>query len=370
MTLFDGITARTIETPRLAVGVLERAGDDATTPPDRTVVLIHGNGSSSLFWQETMLDLPHDLRVVAIDLRGYGRSAPAPIDATRGVRDFSDDVHATLEALDIPTAHLVGWSLGAGVILQYALDHPALSLTLESPVSPYGFGGTRRDGSRLTDDDAGTGGGAANPDFVARLAAHDTTDDAPTSPRSVFRSGYVAPGYTTSHEDVWVESMLSTSTAEGNYPGDAVPSENWPGFAAGTTGVLNTMAPRYFDVSEIVGLAIKPPVLWVHGTLDVIVSDASLYDLNNLGRLGVIPGWPGDDVAPPQEMVSQTRDVLARYAQAGGDVTELAWEGVGHSPHLERPAEFRRALLEAIGYVGHPHDPAPPTESIILRSSD
>ena len=42
----------------------------------------------------------------------------------------------------------------------------------------------------------------------------------------------------------------------------------------------------------------------------------------------------------------------------------------GHAPHLERPAQFRRALLENIGYIGRPADPAPPTEAIILSSSD
>ncbi|MEU1971199.1 alpha/beta hydrolase [Microbacterium sp. NPDC019599] len=370
MTLFEGITSRSVETSRLVVNVLERAGDDAGTPPDRTVVLVHGNGSSSLFWQEVMQDLPHDLRVVAVDLRGYGGTEHAPIDATRGVRDFSDDLFETLQALGIPTAHLVGWSMGGAVILQYALDHPVLSLTLESPVSPYGFGGTRRDGSRLTDDDAGTGGGVANPDYVARLIAHDATDEAPTSPRSVFRSGYVAPGYTTAHEDVWVESMLSTSTATGNYPGDSVPSDNWPGFAAGTVGVLNTMAPQYFNLSGIVDLEPKPPILWIYGTEDAIISDTSFYDYNHLGALGIVPDWPGADVAPAQEMVSQTRDVLGEYSARGGEVTELALEGVGHTAHLERPAEFRHALLIVIGYVGHPVDPAPPTETIILRSAD
>ena len=370
MTLFDGITARIVETPHLSVNVLEREGDDPAAPAERTVVFIHGNVSSSLFWQETMQDLPSDLRVIAVDLRGFGDTENAPVDATRGVRDFSDDLRATLEALGIETAHLVGWSMGGGVVMQYALDHPVLSLTLQSPVSPYGFGGTRRDGSRLTDDDAGCGGGGANPDFVQRLIDHDTTDEAPTSPRSVFRSGYVASGYTTEHEDEWVESMLSTSTATGNYPGDSVASQSWPGFGAGGLGVLNTMTPGHFDVSGIVDLDPKPPILWIHGTADAIVSDSSFYDLNNLGKLGVIPGWPGDDVAPAQEMVSQTRDVLGRYAAAGGEVAEVSLEGVGHSPHLERPAEFRHALLEGIGYVGHPHDPAPPTEAIILRSSD
>lgn len=370
MTLFDGIAARIVETPDLSVNVLERVADDPSTPPDRTVVLIHGNASSSLFWQELMEDLPHDLRVIAIDLRGYGGTEHAPIDATRGVRDFSDDVHATLEALGIPIAHLVGWSLGAAVVMQYALDHPVLSLTLEAPVSPYGFGGTRRDGTRLTGDDAGTGGGAGNLDFVQRLIDHDESADAPTSPRNVFRAHYVAPGYQTAHEDIWVESMLSTSTATGNYPGDSIASENWPGFAAGTIGVLNTLAPGHHDVSGIVDLPEKPPILWIHGALDLIVSDASLYDLNNLGKLGIVPGWPGEDIAPPQEMVAQMRDVLARYSEAGGEVTEIDLPETGHTPHLERPAEFRHALLEVIGYVGHPHNPAPPTEAIILRSSD
>lgn len=370
MTLFDGITSRVIETDRLSVGILEREGDSSSTPPDRTVVLVHGNASSAQFWQQTMADLPSDLRVIAIDLRGYGESESLPLDATRGVRDFSDDLRATLDALGIPTSHLVGWSMGGGVVMQYALDHPVLSLTLQAPVSPYGFGGTRRDGTRLTDDDAGCGGGGANPDFVTRLSEHDTSDEAATSPRSVFRSSYVASGFTSSYEDDWVESMLTTSTAEGNYPGDAVGSDNWPGFAAGTVGVLNTMAPQYYDVSGVVDLDEKPPILWIHGTNDAIVSDASFFDLNQLGALGIVPGWPGADIAPAQEMVSQTRDVLGRYADAGGSVTEIALEGVGHTPHLERPSEFRRALLEHIGYVGHRQDPAPPTETIILRSAD
>lgn len=350
--LLPGITQRILGTSRLRTGLLERHGDDPGTPPERTVVLVHGNVSSALFWQQTMLDLPSDLRVIAVDLRGFGSSEHLPIDATRGVRDFSDDLAAALEALGLPTAHLVGWSMGGGVVMQYALDHPALSLTLQAPVSPYGFGGTRRDGSALTEDSAGCGGGGANPDFVQRLRVGDTSDEAQTSPRSVLRSGYVAPGYESEHEDIWVASMLTTSTDPGNYPGDAAASENWPGFAAGTVGVLNTMAPKYFDVSGIVDLASKPPVLWVHGDADAIVSDASFFDINHLGAVGMIPGWPGDDVAPAQQMVSQTRDVLNAYRDAGGDVAELELVGVGHAPHLERPQEFVRALLARIGIDG------------------
>lgn len=368
--LLDGIAARLVETPQLTIGILERDGGDEATPPDQTIVFLHDNVSSSLLWQELMQDLPTDLRALAVDLRGFGATESLPVDATRGVRDFSDDLHALLEALDIPTAHLVGWGLGGAVAMQYALDHPVLSLTLEAPVSPYGFGGTRRDGTRLTDDDAGCGGASANPDFVQRLIDHDDTDEAPSSPRNVFRSAFVSSSYSGTHEDIWVASMLTTSTAPGNYPGESVPSAHWPGFAAGTTGVLNAVTPRYFDVSGIVELEAKPPILWVHGDADAVVSDASLFDVNHLGALGIVPGWPGDEVAPAHPMVSQTRDVLNDYTARGGRVHELHLEGVGHAPHLERPAQTRHALLEVIGYIGHTADPAPATETIILRSAD
>lgn len=349
-TVFDGITQRMISTDRLTAGVLERtgSGSGSGSGSGEVVVFIHGNVSSSLFWQPVMLALPDSVRALAIDLRGFGASETLPIDATRGLRDFADDVAAVLVRLGVDRAHFVGWSMGGGVVMQLLLDHPALvrTLTLVAPVSPYGFGGTRgAEGVRLTADDAGTGAGGANPDFIARLAADDRTDEAQTSPRSVYKTAYVKPGFGSANDDVWVESMLTTATGPGNYPGDSSVSPSWPGFAPGTGGVLNTMAPRYFNASGISNLTDKPPILWVHGSDDVIVSDTSFFDLNYLGQLGVIPGWPGADAAPPQPMIQQTRAVLAAYAAGGGATTELELADCGHSPHLEHPAAFLEALL-------------------------
>ncbi|WP_084073044.1 alpha/beta fold hydrolase [Demequina sp. NBRC 110052] len=333
-----------VTTDRLRTRVLERGGPSAR----RTLVLIHGNVSSADFWRPTMAALDSDIRALAIDLRGFGGSEPRDVDATRGVRDFSDDVAAALDTIGVGRADVVGWSMGGGVAMQLLIDRPELvsSLTLVSPVSPYGFGGTAgADGRRLTADGAGTGGGGANPDFVARLAAGDRTDEAATSPRSVYRASYVVDAATAEgSEDEWVDAMLTTRTGEGAYPGDAVPSEAWPGFAAGSRGVLNTMSPRWFDTSGIVDVDPKPPVLWVHGDQDAIVSDASMFDLNRLGELGIVPGWPGAEVAPAQPMVAQTRAVLDAYAARGGAVRELVLEGCGHSAHLERPDAFRAAL--------------------------
>jgi len=345
--LFDGITARRVETPRYTANVLERPGDGPV------VVFVHGNVSSAAFYQPTMLALPEGVRALAVDLRGFGDSETAPVDATRGLRDFSDDVLAVLDALGLDAVHLVGWSMGGGVVMQVALDAPerVLSLTLEAPVSPYGFGGTHgADGIRNDDDGAGTGGGGANPDFVARLEAGDTGGDEQTSPRVVYRTAYVAkPELQEADEDAWVASMLTTKTGIDNYPGDAAASDNWPGFAAGTRGVLNTMAPQHFDASGIVDLAVKPPILWIHGDKDAIVSDASFFDLNQLGALGVIPGWPGAEIAPPQPMVTQTRAVLDRYAANGGVYREVALPDAGHAPHLDEAAVFDAELARHIG---------------------
>jgi pimeloyl-ACP methyl ester carboxylesterase len=347
-TLLPGITSRQIPTSRIRTHVLERAGD---APDGVPVVLVHGNVSSALFFEPFMLSLPGSWRVVAVDLRGFGDSETAPIDATRGLRDFSDDLAAVVAELGLNGApHLFGWSMGGGVVLQYALDHPVASLALQAPVSPYGFGGTALDGSALTADGAGTGGGGANPEFVAALDAGDT-GDGPASPRTVLRTAYVHAGHSDAYEDLWVESMLTTKTGVGNYPGDSRASENWPGFAPGTSGVLNTMTPDHQDLTGIVDLAVKPPILWVRGDADAIVSDASFFDLNQLGALGVIPGWPGADVAPAQPMVSQTRAVLDAYRAAGGTATELVLAECGHSPHVEYPDRVRDAVVDLVASV-------------------
>lgn len=343
-TLLDGIEQRSVRTPRVTASVLERKA--ATL--ERTVVFVHGNVSSSLFWQPSMLALPSDVRALAIDLRGFGNSETLPVDATRGLRDFADDIDAVLGELGIALAHFVGWSMGGGVLMQFLLDHPSTvdSLTLVAPVSPYGFGGTAgAEGRMLTPGGAGTGGGGANPDFVARLASHDTSDDGPTSPRSVYRSTYVKNAAGLDREDLWVESMLTTKTGVDNYPGDSVPSDNWPGFAAGGRGVLNTMAPTNFNASRIVDAERKPPILWVRGADDAIVSDTSLFDFNHLGKLGAIPGWPGEEIAPAQPMIQQTRAVFDAYREAGGEYREFTIEDCGHCPHLEHPEVFRAALL-------------------------
>jgi pimeloyl-ACP methyl ester carboxylesterase len=75
----------------------------------------------------------------------------------------------------------------------------------------------------------------------------------------------------------------------------------------------------------------------------MIVSDTSFFDLAYLGKLGYVPGWPGDEAAPPQPMIAQLRAVLDEYANAGGSYKEVVLDA-GHSPFLEKPEEFNAAF--------------------------
>jgi pimeloyl-ACP methyl ester carboxylesterase len=337
-----------VPTSRLRTHVLTAGPADAPV-----LVLVHGNVSSARFFAPSMSVLAARYRCLAPDLRGFGLSETVPVDARRGVRDFADDLHALLtESHLVPAGqrvHLLGWSLGGAVALQYAIDHPGAvaSVVLESPMSPFGFGGTRDDaGAPCWPDFAGSGGGTASPELVRRIAAGDRGRDDATSPRQVLTTLYVRPPFEfpVQLEDELVDAMLQMATGDDFYPGDAAASPHWPGTAPGTRGVNNAISPRYCDVSGFAEIAGGPDVLWVRGDSDQIVSDASLVDLGYLGQLGAVPGWPGADVYPPQPMVSQMRAVLDRYRAAGGRYEEHVLADCGHSPHLEKPAEFQALI--------------------------
>src|SRR4051812_23460568 len=101
------------------------------------LLLIHGNCSSSRFWEPLIRHLPPHWRIVAPDLRGFGNTPGTGVDATRGLRDFADDVAKLLP--ELPDRFTVaGHSMGGGVAMQLLIDHSERirALVLEAPVSP------------------------------------------------------------------------------------------------------------------------------------------------------------------------------------------------------------------------------------------
>lgn len=318
------------------------------------VLLLHGNIVTGRFWRDVAAKLPKGFRVVAPDFRGFGRTEHKPIDATRGLADWTDDIEALVKAVGWSgrQLHVAGWSMGGGVAMDYATRHPEViaSLTLVATMSPYGFGATRdADGTPTTDDFAGSGGLAANAEFVRRMKEGDKSADEPTSSvRVTMTSFFWSPSYKAPDEDELLDEVLLTKVGDDWYPGDGVATSTWPGMGPGRRGVNNAFSPKYCNLSGFGDIKERFPVLWIRGDQDQIISDTSLFDLAFLGKLGAVPGWPGDEACPPQPMLQQIRKVLARYEKSSGaEVREVVFEGVGHAPLIERPERVAELLAEA-----------------------
>lgn len=339
----DGIDGKQIQTKRLEMHVL------STMQEGDPVIFLHGNFSAALFWEETMLALPDGFRGIAPDLRGYGWTEDKPIDATRGYHDWCEDIAALMDTLGIDSAHFVAWSLGAGVIYRLIIDSPqrVRSATLISPVSIYGFGGTRGlDGEPVFPDFAGSGGGTVNPEFIQLIAAGDRSAEGSNTPRNVINSSYYKAPFRAAREEDFLTGALMERTGADRYPGDAVPSSNWPFAAPGIWGPINASSPKYIreDAPRMLAAEHKPPILWVRGSDDLIVADQSLFELGTLGKMGLVPGWPGEETYPSQPMVGQMRAYLEQYAEHGGQYTEHVIEDTAHSPHIEKPEAFHAIL--------------------------
>ncbi len=341
--LAPGVRSRTVGTHRLRQHIYTNRTQDG-----ERLLLVHGDTASARFFESLIASLP-EYTIVAPDLRGYGASEAQPADAERGLRDYSDDLEALVEALGWERFHLLGWALGGNIAMQYTIDHPerVKTLTLHATGSPYGFGGTKDDlGAPNFDDFAGSGGGLIAPDIIERYKAKDFSAGSPYSPRSILRNLMVKPTFTfaAEQEDALVEQMLMMATGDQYYPGNSQLSENWPFCAPGDWGANNAFSPKYCDLSGLAAITPQPPVLWARGADDVMVSDSAATDPAILGRLGVIPDWPGDAICPPQPMLRQIRAMLDAYRANGGVYEELVFEDCGHAPLIEKPEQFRLAF--------------------------
>lgn len=85
------------------------------------LVLIHGWGNMSAVFTELMAQLP-DYLCLAPDLPGYGSSQAAPIVE---LSTLVDDFVRWLDAIEMDTVSLLGWSLGGMLAMELAKRFPA-----------------------------------------------------------------------------------------------------------------------------------------------------------------------------------------------------------------------------------------------------
>lgn len=107
---------------------LEIAFFDEGDPAGEPVLLIHGFASTANVnwvhpgWLKTLGDAGY--RVIALDNRGHGASAKPHEAAAYHPITMAGDAAALLDHLDLASAHVMGYSMGARISAFLALNHP------------------------------------------------------------------------------------------------------------------------------------------------------------------------------------------------------------------------------------------------------
>jgi pimeloyl-ACP methyl ester carboxylesterase len=87
------------------------------------VVLLHGSFMTiTNNWTQWIGEFAKTRKVIAVEMQGHGRTAD--IDRDFSFENLADDVAALLDHLKIPSADLIGYSMGGGVAMQCAIRHP------------------------------------------------------------------------------------------------------------------------------------------------------------------------------------------------------------------------------------------------------
>ena len=87
------------------------------------VVLLHGSFMTiTNNWPQWIGELSKTRKVIAVEMQGHGRTAD--IERDLSFENLADDVAALLDHLKIPSADLIGFSMGGGVAMECAIRHP------------------------------------------------------------------------------------------------------------------------------------------------------------------------------------------------------------------------------------------------------
>lgn len=86
-----------------------------------SLVFIHGLSDSLLYWEFLASNLRSEYQVIRLDLPGHGESELGTDEIS--IELFSDDLKKLLSKLNIEKVHLVGFSLGGAVALDFAIRY-------------------------------------------------------------------------------------------------------------------------------------------------------------------------------------------------------------------------------------------------------
>ena len=113
----------TLAAPAAAASVDGVAIHSSVQGAGKTIIFVHGWTCDETGWDAQVPAFDHGYRVVTLDLPGHGKS-DGPTDGKFSMELFARAVDAVRAEVGADKVVLVGHSMGAAVIRQYALDHP------------------------------------------------------------------------------------------------------------------------------------------------------------------------------------------------------------------------------------------------------
>jgi pimeloyl-ACP methyl ester carboxylesterase len=271
----------------------------AAKPNGRTIVLLHGKNFCAATWQGSIQALTAaGYRVIAPDQIGWCKSTK-PKHYQYSFEQLAANTHDLLESLGITRTIVMGHSTGGMLAMRYGLLYPADTERLVL-VDPLGLEDWRAKGVPWQSVDA---------QYQTQLKT--TADSIRDYERATYYAGTWKPEY-----EPWVQMLAGMYRG----PGKAVVAWN----SALTYDMLYTQ-PVFYELEKL-----QMPVLLMIG------------DKDNTA--------PGKQLAPPQLRATLGNyPVLAKAAVARlphGRLIEFA--DLGHSPQIQDPARFHKALLEAL----------------------
>jgi pimeloyl-ACP methyl ester carboxylesterase len=281
--------------------MLEMAYMDVTParPNGRIAVLLHGKNFCAATWQSTITVLVDaGYRVIAPDQIGFCKSSkPAQYQFT--FQQLAGNTHALLESLGVRRATIIGHSTGGMLGIRYALMYPSEVEQLVL-VDPIGLEDWKARGVPWQSVDA-----------LYRNELQTTAERIRSYQRATYYAGTWEPAYET-----WVQMLA------GMYRGAGRERVAWD--SALLSDMIYTQ-PVVYELS-----ALRMPVLLMIGDKDNTAIGKGLVSPEIRATLGNYP-------------------VLGKTAAAQIPHVKLVeFPDLGHSPQIQAPERFHKALLEGL----------------------
>jgi pimeloyl-ACP methyl ester carboxylesterase len=268
-------------------------------PNGRVAVLLHGKNFCSATWQTTIVALSGaGFRVIAPDQIGFCKSSkPAQYQFT--FQQLAANTHELLESIGIHRVTVIGHSTGGMLGVRYALMYPSEVEQLVL-VDPIGLEDWKARGVPWESVDA-----------LYRSALQTTAKSIRAYERATYYAGTWDPAY-----ERWVQMLA------GMYRGKGRELVAWD--SALLSDMIYTQ-PVVYELGEL-----RMPVLLIIGDKDNTA----------IGK---------DRASPEVRATLGNYPVLAKKVAAQiPHATLVEFADLGHSPQIQAPERFHKALLEGL----------------------